>query len=1165
MLGDAQTGTNTVTLNAAGKLNEGDKLYVFNEQCNGDKKTDFASPLVEITDAPVFYEIPKCDLATLNDGDYWFDLHKLLEDEGYRCSEDIFTDLQLFSYFYVSADGSTALIKKNVDDFYEEHHFEYLTYTAGDARFAYLKQHVTPTCGAVAFTEEFEREPTGWTFVDSDGDGHGWNHNICDYSVFDTRQSMHSGNGILYSESYLNHSGPLTPDNWAITPAIVVPEEAATLTFWVTGQDSWDFAEHYGVYVYEAADPAAPALPAGKPADYMKTKLMEQTNDSPNAYVENTVDLSDYAGKTVFLAFRHFDCTNQYHLNLDSVTVKGINHTYGDTGADRYTCTVCGTMNEARKAACAGAPDMTVSAPTVTYGSNAVITATLPSDATGTVRFTLTSEKDGTTIGPFNADVSDGTAQISQKLGADTYAVSAIYSGDGDLYLTKTAGASLTVNPADPVITMTSEPTNEAGTEARVTITIPADAKGDVLLKMTAPSGKINTVAMAASFFENGVRTMDVPADYPFFFTETGEYQFVASFSNDPSDPDGTNYNNAPDAATLTFELGCNHVWATPTWVWDDNDLSQVTYSTTCTLGCETKASDKVVPTKGTRVEATLNDDAYTTYTAEVTLGTQTFSDEHKVYEPGTMQAAREQAFNEYKAQIITGIEGKALEGDSNAAAQLIEDAAAAVEGVTYDRSQGLEENKAAVDNAANLPALENALTDQRAADAVETAINEIGQVEYTDESKGKIDAARAAYDALTDTQKALVPDEAKQALTDAQAAYQLLEDKAEFEAYKDAAKDAADALGKADDSAKTAALIEAAKKAIDDVPYNQSISLDANKAAVDAAANFDALDEALADQRAADAVEAKINAIGQIALNDECKARVEDAKAAYDALTDAQKALLPLNAQYALFDAVAAFQQMDDEKAFAYYKEVVKGIADMFAEEGDSEKATALIEAAKQAVDELAYDKSLTRDENLDAIEAAADLKGLGDKLDDQRAADAAENAINAIGDVALTDECKGKIDAARAAYDALTDAQKALVPDEAKQALTDAEQEYADRAAFEEYKEEKKTALDALAKEGDSAAAQQIIEDAKTQIDALEYDDAKPLADNKAAADAIVANAEKALETQRTADCPLCGKGHENGFFDKLLGVIHRALYYVNLYGRIAVFYFFQMIMRF
>ena len=51
VLCDAAAGTNTLTLDVSGKLNDGDTLYVFNEQSNGDKKTDYSSALVDVTPA----------------------------------------------------------------------------------------------------------------------------------------------------------------------------------------------------------------------------------------------------------------------------------------------------------------------------------------------------------------------------------------------------------------------------------------------------------------------------------------------------------------------------------------------------------------------------------------------------------------------------------------------------------------------------------------------------------------------------------------------------------------------------------------------------------------------------------------------------------------------------------------------------------------------------------------------------------------------------------------------------------------------------------------------------------------------------------------------------------------------------------------------------------
>ena len=68
---------------------------------------------------------------------------------------------------------------------------------------------------------------------------------------------------------------------------------------------------------------------------------------------------------------------------------------------------------------------------------------------------------------------------------------------------------------------------------------------------------------------------------------------------------------------------------------------------------------------------------------------------------------------------------------------------------------------KALVENYGTLTAAETRYAalaaDRAAANAVQGKIAEIGEVTYTEASKAKIDAARAAYNALTDAQKALV------------------------------------------------------------------------------------------------------------------------------------------------------------------------------------------------------------------------------------------------------------------------------------------------------------------------------------------------------------------------------------------------------------------------
>lgn len=85
------------------------------------------------------------------------------------------------------------------------------------------------------------------------------------------------------------------------------------------------------------------------------------------------------------------------------------------------------------------------------------------------------------------------------------------------------------------------------------------------------------------------------------------------------------------------------------------------------------------------------------------------------------------------------------------------------------------------------------------------------------------------------------------------------------------------------------------------------------------------------------------------------------------------------------------------------------------------------------------------------------ADLAVRAQEIADKAAAKAVDNLIDAIGDVTLTDDCKAAIDAARTAYDALTDAQKALVSKldiltDAEAKLAQLKKEAADKAAVDD-----------------------------------------------------------------------------------------------------------------
>ena len=196
-------------------------------------------------------------------------------------------------------------------------------------------------------------------------------------------------------------------------------------------------------------------------------------------------------------------------------------------------------------------------------------------------------------------------------------------------------------------------------------------------------------------------------------------------------------------------------------------------------------------------------------------------------------------------------------------------------------------------------------------AQAVLALINAIPDPVVYPDSKGAIDAARTALDALSDEAKNLFVEADTIKLPNAEAAYALLK----------ADHDAAEAVEALIDAIPTPVVFtDACKEAIDTARVAYEALTDAQKALVDAdkltALEIAEADYAklVADHAAADAVIAKIDALPDSVLYTEAhKALIDSARVAYNALTDDQKALVSV-AQYAeLTTAEAAYTLLQD------------------------------------------------------------------------------------------------------------------------------------------------------------------------------------------------------------------------------------------------------------
>ena len=349
-----------------------------------------------------------------------------------------------------------------------------------------------------------------------------------------------------------------------------------------------------------------------------------------------------------------------------------------------------------------------------------------------------------------------------------------------------------------------------------------------------------------------------------------------------------------------------------------------------------------------------------------------------------------------------------------------------------YDALSAEQKEYLTFAQAAKVTALAKRIAELEAAPikSVEALIDAIGTV--TLDSKSAIDEARAAYDKLTAEQQAKVSNYA--ALTAAETTYaKLVQDKTDQDAA-DAVIAKIDAIGTVTLKSKKA--IDEARKAYDKLTAAQQARVSNYATLTAAETTYAKLVTDKADQDAADAVIAKIDAIGTVTLKS--KKAIDAARKAYDKLTAAQQARV---SNYATLTAAeTTYAKLVTDKADQDAADTV--IAKIDAIGTVTLKSKKVIDAARKAYDKLTAAQQ-ARVSNYAALTAAETTyaKLVQDKAD-QDAADAAIAKINAIGVVSRA--AKSRIDAARKAYDGLTDAQKALVPASVVKTLTDAETAY-------------------------------------------------------------------------------------------------------------------------
>ncbi|MDE5778668.1 MAG: DUF1542 domain-containing protein, partial [Lachnospiraceae bacterium] len=354
--------------------------------------------------------------------------------------------------------------------------------------------------------------------------------------------------------------------------------------------------------------------------------------------------------------------------------------------------------------------------------------------------------------------------------------------------------------------------------------------------------------------------------------------------------------------------------------------------------------------------------------------------------------------------------------------------------------------------------------------DIAKALIDEIGEVKNDDAAIEKIDAAKEAFDKLTDEEKEKIPEEDKKKLTEAEKEYNDLVAAKELQRAKQEAKKAVenaveevgkgiDSFTKMPDAQKKVWKDEAAAKA---AAGNGEIDTENTVEGVEIAR-----DNTVSSIRDIIISIAKdlINEIGEVKNDDASKDKIDAAKEAFDKLTDEEKEKIPEEDKKKLTDAEEKYSALVVAKELERAKQEAKKAVENAVEEAGKgiDSFEKVPDAQKKAWKNEAAAKAETGNVKIDAEDT---VKGVETARDNAVSSirdiiiNIAKDLINEIGEVKKDDSSKDKIDAAKEAFDKLTDEEKEKIPEEDKKKLTEAEKEYNALEDAEELKKQKEDA---------------------------------------------------------------------------------------------------------
>ena len=145
----------------------------------------------------------------------------------------------------------------------------------------------------------YEQRAEGWGSYDFDGDGNNWSLYYGGYDP--TGMTSDDNNVVWVSDSYIYGVGPVEPVNGLVTPEVPL---GGTFSFWAASGEEEYPDEVLGVYVL---------------TDEGLDQIGEDFTTTAE-WTEYSFDTSEFFGQTGQLMILHYNCTDQYYVQVDYIS-----------------------------------------------------------------------------------------------------------------------------------------------------------------------------------------------------------------------------------------------------------------------------------------------------------------------------------------------------------------------------------------------------------------------------------------------------------------------------------------------------------------------------------------------------------------------------------------------------------------------------------------------------------------------------------------------------------------------------------------------------------------------------------------------------------------------------------------------------------------------------